>query len=99
MTPPSHALLPALVQDWLDDVRRLDDQGPGHLMERLAATHARFERIHPFLDGNGRTGRPLLNLMLARLGYPPAIIQTSGCGSKVAKGSPECRPPSRACRP
>jgi fido (protein-threonine AMPylation protein) len=44
-------------------------------MERLATVHARFEQVHPFLDGNGRTGRLLLNLILARSGYPPAIIQ------------------------
>lgn len=42
--------------------------------EELARLHARFERVHPFLDGNGRSGRLLLNLMLVRLGYPPVII-------------------------
>lgn len=40
----------------------------------LAELHGSFERIHPFLDGNGRTGRLVLNLILIRLGYPPAII-------------------------
>lgn len=42
--------------------------------ETLARWHAGFERIHPFLDGNGRTGRLVLNLMLVRLGYPPVVI-------------------------
>jgi fido (protein-threonine AMPylation protein) len=75
MQPPSHALVPPRVRDWLDVVQRLDRQHVGHVIERLAAVHAEFEQIHPFLDGNGRTGRLLLNLLLARLGCPPAIIR------------------------
>lgn len=42
--------------------------------ETLACAHARFEQIHPFLDGNGRAGRLVLNLILVRLGFPPATI-------------------------
>jgi cell filamentation protein, protein adenylyltransferase len=58
--------------DWLNDVIGV----PEHRrpIEALAPAHGRFERIHPFLDGNGRAGRLLLNLALVRLGYPPAIV-------------------------
>ena len=42
---------------------------------RAAELHTRFVQIHPFVDGNGRTGRLLLNLVLMQAGYPPAIIQ------------------------
>ena len=45
-----------------------------HVMLRLARLHASFEQLHPFRDGNGRTGRLLLNLLLVRNGYPPAVI-------------------------
>ncbi len=45
-----------------------------HPLIWVVGAHAEFERIHPFLDGNGRTGRLLANLLLVRLGYPPAII-------------------------
>jgi fido (protein-threonine AMPylation protein) len=44
------------------------------LPEELARIHNSFERIHPFLDGNGRTGRLALNLILVRVGYPPVVI-------------------------
>jgi Fic family protein len=74
MRPPSFALVEPRLRDWLDLVNAIPD-ATGHPMERLAEAHAGFEQVHPFLDGNGRTGRLLLNLILARLGYAPAIIQ------------------------
>jgi Fic family protein len=42
---------------------------------RAAVLHAWLEHIHPFLDGNGRTGRAITNLELVRAGYPPIIIR------------------------
>lgn len=73
MKPPSWPLVSAEIGDWLERVNRLDVQSR-RFIEDLAALHATFERIHPFLDGNGRTGRLVLNLILVRVGYPPAII-------------------------
>ncbi len=45
-----------------------------HPLELASAFHARFEEIHPFLDGNGRTGREILNWLLQKEGWPIAII-------------------------
>lgn len=46
-----------------------------HPIERAALFHARFETIHPFADGNGRTGRLLLNFMLIQNGWWPVNIR------------------------
>ena len=46
-----------------------------HPLEAVADFHLRFEAIHPFIDGNGRTGRLLLNLMLAQTGYQPIDVK------------------------
>lgn len=79
MTPPSWPLVPPQLDGWVDGVndrasalhsRQTSRPWP----EELAAIHNDFECIHPFIDGNGRTGRLVLNLLLVRLGYPPVVI-------------------------
>jgi hypothetical protein len=73
LMPPSFTEVPALVHDWLRNANVLPS-GDRHPIEHLAELHARFEQIHPFFDGNGRVGRLLLNLMLVRRQYPPAVL-------------------------
>lgn len=47
----------------------------GHIVSRLARLHLEFESIHPFIDGNGRTGRLIVNLELMKAGFPPIDIK------------------------
>ncbi len=72
MTPPSWPDVPAALHDWVRVVETIG-RAP-NVIEAIAEAHNRFERVHPFLDGNGRTGRLVMNLLLVRLGYAPAII-------------------------
>ncbi|WP_195166478.1 Fic family protein [Mycobacteroides abscessus] len=80
MTPPSWPLIPARLRDWIDlvqshsDTLRRVEPEIEPVPEILAKIHNEFECIHPFIDGNGRTGRLALNLILVRLGYPPVIV-------------------------
>src|SRR5690606_40645515 len=67
MKPPSWVEVDAQMQDWLREANQIE-AGTLETAEELAVSHCRFERIHPFLDGNGRTGRLVLNLMLVRMG-------------------------------
>ena len=51
------------------------NQDKSHPVERAALLHLKFVSIHPFGDGNGRTARLLMNLILVRHGYPVVNIQ------------------------
>lgn len=73
-TPPSWVEVPAALATWIESLR---DMSPSALvLEDLASAHARFASIQPFGEGNGRVSRLVLNVLLVRLGYPPAIFYT-----------------------
>lgn len=70
--PPPSWDVQARMQDWATWL-----QGQEEVMEAVtlaAIAHHKLVAIHPFIDGNGRTARLIMNLMLMRAGYPPAII-------------------------
>jgi len=46
-----------------------------HPVQRAAEAHHRLVHIHPFIDGNGRTARLVMNLLLMQDGYPPTVIR------------------------
>ena len=73
MTPVTWPHVHAEMTAWVAEANSLD-VGLLTFPKALASLHCRFEQIHPFLDGNGRTGRLVLNLILVRLGYPPVVI-------------------------
>ncbi len=70
--PPNALKVDALMTDLIDftnaHIKAIDP------IKLVTLFHHRFAWIHPFFDGNGRTVRLLFNLILMRLGYPPAII-------------------------
>ncbi|MGI6728218.1 MAG: Fic family protein [Anaerovoracaceae bacterium] len=72
-TPPQPWEVPIqmeqLISDYENNMKGL------HPIERTALLHLRFESIHPFIDGNGRTGRLLLNLELMKENYPAINVK------------------------
>ena len=63
------ARMERLMLDYNGEMQKL------HVVERAALFHLRFETVHPFIDGNGRVGRLLLNLELMKEGYPPVNVK------------------------
>jgi Fic family protein len=73
--PPHHSQVPHLMRDL---VAWIATEGLVYAPNvRAALTHEMFLAIHPFLDGNGRTARLLLNLQLMRDGFPIALLLAS----------------------
>ncbi|MFT4135355.1 Fic family protein [Microbacterium sp.] len=70
---------PAFVPELVDRaLERYRSGPPDGVLERIAWFHCEFEVIHPFVDGNGRIGRVLINHQLLRQGLPPVIVRARG---------------------
>ncbi len=70
-----HTTLPEHVEKEMTSLIEWFHESKLHPLERAAIFHGRFEKIHPFEDGNGRVGRFLVNAILANNGYPPMIVR------------------------
>lgn len=71
--PPQPYLVPILMEQLISEYH--NEMKERHIIEKIALFHLKFEAIHPFIDGNGRTGRLILNLGLMKEGYPPINIK------------------------
>ena len=74
--PPHHVRVPQLMRDLVAFAGRLDLPA----LAQVALTHAQFETIHPFPDGNGRTGRALVHAMFHRLGVTRSVTVPISAG-------------------
>lgn len=68
---------PYLIEPKINELLAQYAESKLNIIEKLADFHIRFESIHPFIDGNGRTGRLVVNLELMKAGYPPIDIKFS----------------------
>lgn len=67
------AFIPGLMSELIETYQQ---KAGDYFLDQVAYFHAEFETIHPFVDGNGRIGRVLVNQQLMAAGYPPIIIQS-----------------------
>jgi len=70
-TPPSPMQVPARMESLL----KKNSEDGRHPIIKIADFHIKFEQIHPFVDGNGRAGRLIMNLELIKAGYAPVNIK------------------------
>lgn len=72
-TPPDAMQVAELMQNFISWYQ--SEAQTLHPIERAARVHGEFVKIHPFVDGNGRTARLLMNLELMKAGFPALLIQ------------------------
>lgn len=71
--PPSYQRVPELMREFLQDINECKTDAR-EMFDMIAEKHILFERIHPFENGNGRTGRVILNQQLVNHGFLPIVI-------------------------
>nr|WP_041444889.1 Fic family protein [Syntrophobotulus glycolicus] len=71
--PSQPYMIPKKMEQLIEDCNK--KRGTMHPLERIAWFHLIFEGIHPFIDGNGRTGRLIMNFDMMQNGYPPVNIK------------------------
>jgi len=71
--PPQPYIVPIKMEELLADYKEIKEKL--HIIDAVAIFHLRFEGIHPFIDGNGRTGRLILNFELMKNGLLPVNIK------------------------
>lgn len=71
--PPQPYMVPEMMERLIVDYEKIKNDK--HIVEAAAELHLRFEEIHPFIDGNGRTGRLLINFELMGTGLLPVDIK------------------------
>lgn len=69
---PNPLKVPELMEEFM---KWLQGENSDHPIKIAIDTHYKLVSIHPFIDGNGRTARLVLNLLLIQAGFPPAIIR------------------------
>ncbi|MFA5543010.1 MAG: Fic family protein [Bacilli bacterium] len=73
-TPPSHIKVYDRMKKYFDFT---EEDPTNNLLEYISYCHLQLAKIHPFLDGNGRTSRLVLNYQLLKHGFMPVIIKRS----------------------
>ncbi|MBI5078594.1 Fic family protein [Candidatus Saganbacteria bacterium] len=73
--PPQPQFLPGLMLDFSKWLVERQEQKDAHPVRFAAQAHFKLVDVHPFIDGNGRTARLVMNLILMKYGYPIAVFE------------------------